>query len=120
MILFDKVLTKDKKNDITSEIKNLLEPEMLNRINHTFIFNNLTKKDIKKIIISELDQVRKKFNLDNEQLKISSRVIDKIIDESNFEEFGARKIDNIVKNKIYDIVIDEIMKKSVKITIETI
>ena len=110
----------NKKNDILSELKNILGAEMVNRINHTFVFKNLNKKDVKKIAFSELDKLRKKFGLDKENLKISSNVIEKIVEESKFEEFGARKIENIIKNKIYDVVIDEIMKKSVKITIETI
>lgn len=110
----------DKKNDILSELKNILGAEMVNRINHTFVFKNLNKKDVKKIVFSELDKLRKKFGLDKENLKISSNVIEKIVEESKFEQFGARKIENIIKNKIYDVVIDEIMKKSVKITIETI
>ena len=111
---------KDKNSNIMTEVKKLLGPEMLNRINQTFIFNSLSKKDIKKIITSELNKVRKKFHLDDSNLQINPKVIDKIIEDSKFEEFGARRIDTVIKNKIYDIVIDEIMKKSVKITIETI
>ena len=110
----------EKKSDVMKELKNILGIEMLNRINQIFIFNNLNEQSIIKIINKNIENMKKYFELDNSNLKISKRVIDQIVKESDFEEYGARKIDNIIKSKLYDIVIDEILKKSVKITIETI
>ena len=47
-------------------------------------------------------------------------MIENIIQETKYKEFGARRVEKIIKDKLYDTVIDEMLNKSVKITIETI
>ena len=51
------------------------------------------------------------------KIKIDDNVIDDIIKLSNYNEFGARKIDKIIKDKLENIIIDKIIdnKKSVHI-----
>ena len=79
-----------------------------------------TRISIKKIILKEIDKLRDNFNLDKKRLIIKPQVIENIIQETKYKEFGARRVEKIIKDKLYDTVIDEMLNKSVKITIETI
>jgi len=51
-------------------------------------------------------------------LKIDKKVYEEIIKESNYQEFGARKIDKIIKDKIETQIIDKIINQNKKIHIE--
>lgn len=108
------------ETNVINKLKEFLGIEFVNRIDKVLAFNRLDEKSIRKIITKQLKELKQYFGFDNDNLIISNNVIEKIIEESKFEEFGARKIEKIIKDKLYDIIIDEILNKSVKITIETI
>ena len=108
------------QNIITNEIKETLGIEFVNRIDKVLIFDRLNEESIKKIILKEIDKLRDNFNLDKKRLIIKPQVIENIIQETKYKEFGARRVEKIIKDKLYDTVIDEMLNKSVKITIETI
>ena len=108
------------QNIITNEIKETLGIEFVNRIDKVLIFDRLNEASIKKIILKEIDKLRDNFNLDKKRLIIKPQVIENIIQETKYKEFGARRVEKIIKDKLYDTVIDEMLNKSVKITIETI
>lgn len=102
------------------DIKEILGIEFVNRIDRIYIFNSLKYNDIKKIIIYNIDNMKKTFGLEDSNFKLKNDVIEQIIELSDYKEFGARKIDKIIKEKLYDKVIDEKINKKVNITIETI
>ena len=108
------------QNIITNEIKETLGIEFVNRIDKVLIFDRLNEASIKKIILKEIDKLRDNFNLDKKRLIIKPQVIENIIQETKYKEFGARRVEKIIKDKLYDTIIDEMLNKSVKITIETI
>ena len=108
------------ETNVINKLKEFLGIEFVNRIDKVLAFNRLDQKSIRKIIMNQIKELKKYFCFDDDNLIISSNVIEKIIEESKFEEYGARKIEKIIKDKLYDIIIDEILNKNVKITIETI
>ena len=108
------------QNIITNEIKETLGIEFVNRIDKVLIFDRLNDESIKKIILKEIEKLRDNFNLDKKRLIIKPQVIENIIQETKYKEFGARRVEKTIKDKLYDTIIDEMLNKSVKITIETI
>jgi len=111
---------ENRNNYVLDQLKEFLGIEFINRIDRVLLFNQLNEKDIKKIVKVKLDKMRKSFNLDTNQLHIKNNVVNQIIKESQYEQFGARRVDKIIKEKVYDIIIDEIIKENVNITIETV
>ena len=111
---------KSNKDKINRNIKDLLGVEFVNRIDRVFIFNDLSYADIKKIVLNSINGMMKLFDLKPLNFKLKNDVIDQIIELSEYREYGARKVDKIIKDKLYDKIIDEKMNKSVNITIETI
>ena len=63
----------------------------------------------------KINNLVKKYK--NIKIKIDENVIFEIVKLSNYYEFGARKIEKIIKDKLENIVIDKIIdnKKSVHI-----
>ena len=51
------------------------------------------------------------------KVKIDKKVLEEILNLSNYQEFGARKLDKIIKNKLENIILDKIIlgRKSVNI-----
>lgn len=101
-----------------SKLKDFFNTAFLNRIDNIIEFNDLTKEDIEQIVKLKLKKMKKKYN--NIKISINNNVIEEIINLSNYNEFGARKIDKIIKNKIENIIIDNILSENYKITIDSI
>ena len=71
-------------------------------------FNSLNEEDILKIIRMQLREFKNKYK-DKIKVRISKEVEREILSLSNYEEYGARKISKIIKDKIETIVIDKII-----------
>lgn len=104
------------ENKVIQKLKENFSIPFINRIDNILIFDKLKKEDIKNLITKKLYNIKKKYK--NIKLNINEKVIEEIIKESNYEEFGARKIDKIIKDKIENQIIDNIINKSEEINIK--
>lgn len=71
--------------------------EFLNRIDEIVTFNKFTLEDINKIITKEANSYSKKYNKDT---ILDMQTINNIIKESNYQEYGVRKLCKIVRKEI--------------------
>ena len=109
----------NKNNNIVlSKLKEYFNTSFINRIDSIIIFNELKEQDIKKIIMNKLDIIKNKYQ--DIKIKINKNVINDIVSLSNYKEYGARKIDKIIKNNIENIIIDNILDNSKNIIINDI
>lgn len=106
------------KENINAELLETFGVAFLNRIDEIIPFNKLNEKDIIKIIYSELDKLKLKYN--NLNIKINENVIKQLIEESKYKEYGARRIPKIINNKIENIIIDNIINDQKEIIIDSI
>lgn len=105
-------------NNITSKLKEEFSIPFINRIDNIVVFNKLTKEEIIKLINKKISIIKNKYP--NIAIKISKNVIDEIINLSNYLEFGARKIDKIIKNNIENLILDNIINNNDIVKIKTI
>ena len=108
---------KNNTKKITSELRKILSVEFINRIQNIVIFNQLTKNDIKKLITKKIKEVEKFYMKKDIHLLINKKIYNKIINESNYETFGARKLNKIIEDKIDNIIIENIFKGQKEINI---
>lgn len=73
----------NQKESIISSLKDKFHTSFINRIDEIITFNNLDEESLNKIIKAKS--------------KLPKATIDKIIEESNYKEFGARQIDKLIK-----------------------
>lgn len=106
--------------DKLSRLKEQFSLPFINRIDNIIEFKSLNKEDIEQIIQSKLDQLYHKYKDKKVQVKIQPKVYEEIISLSQFEEFGARKIQKIIKDKLENQIIDKIMLNKKHITIKSV
>lgn len=103
---------------ILDKLKNILKIEFINRITHIIQFNELTKDNIKDIINKNILKIRKRLKQQDITINIDKNFVNKIIELSNYNLYGARNINTILERNIDNLVIDSILnnKKKVKIS----
>ena len=96
-------------NKNTGKIKEVFGIPFVNRIDSIINFNKLTKEDIMKIIKKKIIHLKNKYK--DIKITIAKNVYEEIIQESNYEEFGARKIDKIIKQYLENQIINKVIDK---------
>lgn len=105
-------------NNYSNQLKEYFSIPFINRIDNIVLFNRLSRDNIKKLIMRKINTIKNKYN--EIRIKISKNVIEELIDECNYLEFGARKIDKIIKNNIENVILDSIILNKNNIYIKTI
>ena len=108
----------NKNIDNASKLKEEFSIPFINRIDNIINFNYLNEEVIKEIIEEKIKKIKTKYN--NINIKINDTIIEEIIKLSNYKEFGARKIDKIINDKIENMIIDEIINNKKRITINNL
>ena len=93
----------------SADLKEYFSIPFMNRIDNILEFNYLDYDNIKEIVKIKLNKLRNKYNKKGITIKISNNITEEIINKSNYKEYGARKIDKIIKNDIESIIINEII-----------
>ena len=107
-------------NNIMSKIEENLPLSFINKIDKIINFNYLNKDTIIELITNKLNILKEKYLKKGINIKIDNEVINEVLELSNYKEYGVRKIDKIIKDKIESIIIDEILKDKNKIIINSI
>lgn len=106
----------NKNNEIFSKLKDNFSTSFINRIDNIFIFNKLDESIIALLIERKIKEIKERYK--NIKLNIDKNIYKEILKESNYNEFGARKIDKIIKDKIENIIIDNLLKEEYEIDIK--
>ena len=93
---------KTKKSNTLEEF---FSKEFINRIDEIISFNSFTKEDIDKIILKEANNLYKKYGKEN-ILKLET--IDKIIEESDYQKYGVRRLCKIVRKEIENEILTSV------------
>ena len=109
---------------IPNESKNIKELNetfniaLLNRIDNIVEFENLNKQNITKIINININKLINKYQ--EYPIDISKNIINELIELSEYQTYGARKLEKVIKNKLENIIIDEILANKEIINIDSI
>lgn len=104
------------ESTVLNELKNELSLPFVNRIDNIILFNHLTEENIRNIIKNKINVLKK--NYANVTIKIGKNAVNEIVELSNYYDFGARKVDKIIKSRLENVIIDSILdnKSTVFIT----
>ena len=112
--------SSNKDKIVEEKLKEYFSTPFINRIDNMILFNSLTEDNIIKIIKDSIKSLKKKYKDKGINIKIDKQVINEIVEESNYQDFGARKIDKIIKSKLENKVIEECINCNYNIYISTI
>jgi ATP-dependent Clp protease ATP-binding subunit ClpB len=102
------------KSAVMELLRKTMRPEFLNRVDEVVMFNPLTKTDVKKIVVLQLEMLQKKLEEMNIRLTTSEYALDWISTKGFDPQFGARPIKRVIQKS----VLDELSKQLLAGTVE--
>ena len=109
----------NNSNSKISRLNDNFSIPFMNRVDKVICFNFLNEDNILKIIRMQLRDFKNKYS-DKIKIKISKDVENEILSLSNYEEYGARKISKIIKDRLESFVIDEIIDSKTEVYIKNL
>ena len=94
----------DSKDQIKESVKKHFPAEFLNRIDEYILFNQLSERDIRKIVSLELQGV---------PIKKTKSLLDFVVKGGYSPEYGARNVKRFIKSNITVKVAEAILEKKV-------
>jgi len=91
------------------ELKKLFRPEFLNRIDQIVVFQTLSMEDTRRIVVLELDKVRKRLQEQKLMLEATPAAIADLAEQGYSEEFGARNLRRTVQRTVEDSLSEGIL-----------
>ncbi len=113
----DSIGFTESKNNV--DIEEFLGVEFVNRIGKIYYFNDISSDVIHKIVEKRLNVLIEGFKKKDLKIKISPTVVDKVIEESNYEKFGARRVDKVIDEVVTPIIVDAWYNGKKEITVSS-
>jgi ATP-dependent Clp protease ATP-binding subunit ClpC len=96
---------------VQEELKQYFRPEFLNRLDEIIVFNQLTKKDVRKIADIMIKQLCKRVSEQGYNLEVTDSVKEKLTDEGFNPIYGARPLRRAIMNLLEDNLAGEFLEK---------
>jgi ATP-dependent Clp protease ATP-binding subunit ClpC len=104
---------KDMKGKVLEELKKAFRPEFINRVDEIIVFHALEKEHLVKIVDLLLNTLFKRLGEQNIELELTDRAKEKIVEEGNDPEYGARPLRRAIQKNIEDLLSEELLKGTV-------
>lgn len=92
----------DIKASALNELKKLLNPELLNRIDDTVVFTPLSKNEVARILELQLHELAERLSEKNMSLVVKKNAKNYLIEKGYNPEFGARPMRRLLQKEIED------------------
>lgn len=109
---------KNVDSNVYSYLKNRFNIAFVNRIDNILIFNRLKEDDIRVIAGEKLEKIKNKYQ--NIDITYASDLVSEIVKKSQYNDFGARRIEKIIASSIESRIIDAMINGNSSITICTL
>lgn len=105
---------EETKKEVLAELKKQFRPEFINRIDEIIVFHKLTDNEISSIIDIMLNEVQKRLQDSNIEIKIDKSVKELIAKEGTNKSYGARPLRRTIQNLLEDKIAEAILDGKVK------
>ncbi|HEX5744124.1 MAG TPA: ATP-dependent Clp protease ATP-binding subunit, partial [Candidatus Saccharimonadales bacterium] len=102
-------LHETNKAQVQDELKKMLRPELLNRIDKTIVFRALTKKDVFKIIDLQVDELKQRLRRKGVSLQLSNGAKHYLMEHGYDAKNGVRPLRRLVQETIEDQLAHDIL-----------
>lgn len=96
----------NQENSLNGELEDFLGVEFMNRIDNMYCFKALNSQDIHQIVQKKLNVLINAFQAKDLKVEISPEIVDKVIEKTNYEKFGARQVDKVIDDMITPVIVD--------------
>ncbi|MCQ2592214.1 MAG: ATP-dependent Clp protease ATP-binding subunit [Treponema sp.] len=99
----DGVLSHNEiKAGALKELKRLMNPEFLNRIDDVIVFNALSKAEVEKILDIQLNILQERLREKNIEIKLKPKAREYLIENGYNPSMGARPMKRLIRKEIED------------------
>lgn len=95
-------LHDNNKSKVLDELKKMMRPELLNRIDKTIVFRALTKKDVLKILDLQLQDLRDRLVKHGLGLELTTKAKNYLLEHGYDALNGARPMRRLIQDTIED------------------
>jgi len=104
---------EDAKTKVMETLREQFRPEFLNRLDDIIIFNILSPKAVKKIVLLQVDQVMKRLAQKEISLELTPAALDYLAKDGYNPQYGARPLKRLIQTKILNPVASMMISKDV-------
>ncbi len=109
------ILHEANKSRVLDELKKMMRPELLNRIDKTIVFHGLTQKDIHKIIDLQIDELKSRLQRKGLSVQLSAAAKAYLVEKGYDAHNGVRPLRRLIQDTIEDhVAIDLLDEKFAK------
>src|SRR5215831_10778411 len=94
---------------VREELKNVFNPEFLNRLDDVIVFHPLNRDHISQIVSVLLKDVRKRLSEEELSLKLTDAATDFLVKHGYDEQYGARPLKRAIQKYIEDPLSEKIL-----------
>src|SRR5438128_205384 len=102
----------DMKTKVMSELKKVFRPELLNRLDETIVFHQLTKEEIMSIVDLQLRRLREQMATHDVSIEPTEDAKELLVDKGYDPAMGARPLRRAIQREIEDPLADEVLRQS--------
>ena len=102
----------------SNELTEVFSPSFINRIDEIIYFKPLEKDDIMTIINNEITKLKEKYS--NISINIDKNIINELITNAKYQDYGASNINKIIRNHLENIIVDGIINNQKEVNIDSI
>ena len=107
-------LKKSLEKTINESLSSIFRPEFLNRIDEVIQFDPLSKDQLQKIIMLQLEDLKKLLLEQNINLRVEKSVIIKIANDSYEPQYGARSVNRELRRQIENPLATKLLENNFK------
>jgi ATP-dependent Clp protease ATP-binding subunit ClpC len=94
---------------VREELKNVFNPEFLNRLDDVIVFHPLNREHISQIVGVLLKDIRKRLSEEELSLKLTDAATDFLVKHGYDEQYGARPLKRAIQKYIEDPLSEKIL-----------
>ena len=95
---------------VRGELKKHLRPELLNRIDETIVFHQLSKKQLAGVVQIQVKLLQKRLKSRGLDLAISDKAIEALANEGYDPSFGARPLKRVIQQRLENAIAGKILE----------
>ena len=96
------------------ELRTRMRPEFLNRIDEIVTFDELIRKDIRKIVRIQMEILRKKLEEENVSLNFTRAFEDDMVENGYDPVYGARPVKRLIQRELVNRLAREILEGKIR------
>ena len=108
------VIYANIQETVMSQLRQILKPEFLNRIDEIIVFKPLLPREIREVVRLQFNRLIERVKTHGIQIKLSDEACDLIAKAGWDPAFGARPIKRIIQKQILDPLALEILEEKIQ------